>query len=70
MPWPSPRRCLPASLPSFLLQVRLGPGGVEEFLPLGPLSAFEQVGVLCFVSLVLSVCLYRVLGACCLPALE
>ena len=25
--------------------MRLGPGGVEEFLPLGELSAFEQEGL-------------------------
>ncbi|PSC68963.1 malate dehydrogenase [Micractinium conductrix] len=29
----------------FASKVRLGPGGVEEFLPLGPLSAFEQEGL-------------------------
>lgn len=25
--------------------MRLGPDGVEEFLPLGPLTAFEQEGL-------------------------
>jgi malate dehydrogenase len=31
--------------PFFAAPVRLGPNGVEEVLPLGPLSAFEQKGL-------------------------
>lgn len=27
------------------MQVRLGPNGVEEFLPIGPLSEYEQEGL-------------------------
>lgn len=32
-------------LPYFSSKVRLGPNGVEEFLPLGELSPFEQEGL-------------------------
>jgi malate/lactate dehydrogenase len=28
-----------------LPQVRLGPNGIEEFLPLGSLTAYEQAGL-------------------------
>lgn len=32
-------------LPYFSSKIRLGPNGVEEFLPLGELSPFEQQGL-------------------------
>ena len=32
-------------LPYFSSRVRLGPNGVEEFMPMGTLSAFEQQGL-------------------------
>ena len=32
-------------LPYFSSRVRLGPNGVEEFLPLGELTAFEKEGL-------------------------
>ena len=32
-------------LPCFSSRVRLGPNGVEEFMPMGTLSAFEQQGL-------------------------
>ena len=35
----------PPACPASSPQVRLGPGGVEEFLPIGPLSEYEQEGL-------------------------
>ena len=32
-------------LPYFATKVRLGPSGIEEVFPLGPLSASEQAGL-------------------------
>jgi len=32
-------------MPYFSSRVKLGPNGVEEFLPLGELSAYEQEGM-------------------------
>lgn len=41
----APRCCTAQPCCLSALQVRLGPNGVEEFLPLGELTSFEQAGL-------------------------